>query len=252
MSPLFDEIHADTGRPSIPPEHLIKASLLMASYTVRSEHQFGERLRYNLLFNWFLDLNVEDEPFHPTTFAKNHERLMEADAARVLLKEVVKEALRRRLLSAERFTVDGTLLDALASHKSYRLRDQRPPQDDQRGGRNRSRDLKGERRRETHESTTDPEVRLYHKGPQKEARLCDLDHVLGENRHGLVVDAELTETDRYAKRDAAVAKLERSVTGPATLGADRARWWRASVQLCCPVRSEASHYRRARSSFGSY
>jgi len=100
MSPLFDETYAAGGRPSIPPEHLLKASLLMAFYTIRSERQFCEQLRYNLLFKWFLDLNVEDELFHPTTFTKNRERLMEADAARVLLKEVVKEAKRRRLLSA--------------------------------------------------------------------------------------------------------------------------------------------------------
>ena len=220
MSPLFDEIYADNGRPSIPPEHLLKASLLMAFYTVRSERQFCEQLRYNLLFKWFLDLNVEDEPFHPTTFTKNRERLLEADAARVLLKEVVKEARRRRLLSADHFTVDGTLLEAWASHKSYRPRDEQPPRG---GGRNRPRDFQGERRRrETHESTTDPEARLYRKGKQQEARLCYLGHLLTENRHGLVVDVELTEADGYAERDAALAMLERSVRGPATLGADRA------------------------------
>ena len=112
MSPLFDEIYADNGRPSILTEHLLKSSLLMACFTIRSERQFCEQLRYNLLFKWFLDLNVEDEPFQPTTFTKNRERLMEADAARVLLKEVVKEARRRRLLSADHFTVDGTLLEA--------------------------------------------------------------------------------------------------------------------------------------------
>ena len=223
MSPLFDEIYASGGRPSIPPEHLLKSSLLMAFYTVRSERQFCEQLRYNLLFKWFLDLNVEDEPFHPTMFTKNRERLLEADAARVLLKEVVKEARRRRLLSPDYFSVDGTLLDAWASHKSYRPRDERPPDDGQRGGRNHDVDFKGERRRrDTHESTTDPEARLYRKGKQQAARLCYLGHVLTENRHGLVVDVELTEADGYAERDAALAMLERSVRGPATLGADRA------------------------------
>ena len=104
MSPLFDELHADNGRPSIPPEYLLKSSLLMAFYTIRSERQFCEQLRYNLLFKWFLDLNVEDEPFHPTTFTKNRARLVDADAARVLLKEVVREARRRRLLSTDHFT----------------------------------------------------------------------------------------------------------------------------------------------------
>ena len=220
MSPLFDDIYADNGRPSIPPEHLLKASLLMAFYTVRSERQFCEQLRYNLLFKWFLDLNVEDEPFHPTTFTKNRERLLEADAVRVLLKEVVKGARRRRLLSQDHFSVDGTLLEAWASHKSYRPRDERPPRG---GGRNHDVDFKGERRsRDTHESTTDPEARLYRKGKQQEAQLCYLGHLLTENRHGLVVDVELTEADGYAEREAALAMLERSVRGPATLGADRA------------------------------
>ncbi len=135
MSPLFDELYADNGRPSIPPEHLLKASLLVAFYTIRSERQFCEQLRYNLLFKWFLDLNVEDEPFHPTTFTKNRARLMDADAARVLLKEVVREARRRQLLSADHFTVDGTLLEAWASHKSYRPRDEQVPPTG--GGRNR-------------------------------------------------------------------------------------------------------------------
>ena len=144
MSPLFDELYASGGRPSIPPEHLLKSSLLMAFYTVRSERQFCEQLRYNLLFKWFLDLNVEDEPFHPTTFTKNRERLLEADVARVLLKEVVREARRRRLLSADHFTVDGTLLEAWAAHKSYRPRDEDPSPG---GGCNRPRDFKGERRR---------------------------------------------------------------------------------------------------------
>ena len=201
MSPLFDEIYAAGGRPSISPEHLLKASLLMACYTIRSERQFCEQLRYNILFKWFLDLKVEDEPFHPTTFTKNRERLLEADpcssqgqaAARALLKEVVRQARRRQLPSADHFTVDGTLLEAWASHKSYRPRDEQPPKG---GGRNRDADFQGQRRsRNTHVSTTDPEARLYRKGKQQEARLCYLGHVLTENRYGLVVVVELTEAD---------------------------------------------------------
>ncbi len=220
MSPLYDELYAAAGRPSIPPEHLLKSSLLMAFYTVRSERHFCEQLRYNLLFKWFLDLNIQDEPFHPTTFTKNRERLLEADVARVLLKEVVCEARRRRLLSPDHFTVDGTLLEAWASHKSYRPRDERPCQG---GGRNHPRDFKGERRRrETHKSSTDPETRLYRKGPQQEARLCYLGHLLTEDRNGLVVDVESTQADGYAEREAALAMFERSVHGRATLGADRA------------------------------
>ena len=219
MSPLFDEVYAAGGRPSIPPEHLLKASLLMAFYTIRSERQFCEQLRYNILFKWFLDLNVEDEPFHPTTFTRNRERLLEADAARVLLKEVVKEARRRRLFSADQFTVDGTLLEAWASHKSYRPRDEQLPRGD---GRNPDADCIGEcRRRETHASTTDPKARLYRNGKQQGAQLCYFGHVLSENRHGLVVDVELTEADGYGDREAALEMLARSVCGPAMLGADR-------------------------------
>ena len=222
MSPVFDEVYAAAGRPSVPPEHLLKSSLLMAFYTIRSERQFCEQLRYNILFKWFLDLNVEDERFHPTTFTKNRERLLDADAARVLLKEVVREARRRRLLSADHFTLwlDGTLLEAWASHKSYRPRDEQPPRA---AGATAMRTSRVERRsRDTHVSTTDPEARLYRKGKQQEARLCYLGHVLSENRHGLVVDVELTEADGYAEREAALEMLERSVCGPATVGADRA------------------------------
>ena len=187
MSPLFNEIYADDGRPSIPPEHLLKSSLMMAFYTIRSERQFCEQPRYKLLFKWFLDLNVEDEPFHPTTLTKNHERLMEADATRALLKEVGKEARCRCLLSADHFTVDGMLLKAWASRKSYRPRDEQRlkaagatamPTPFKKG-----QAFQGERRsHDTHASTTD-----------REARLCDLGHVLSENRQGPIVDVELTE-----------------------------------------------------------
>ena len=164
LSPLFGTMYATSGRPSIPPEHLLKASLLIALYSVRSERQFCERLRYDLLFKWFLDLNISDAPFDASTFSKNRERLLEVDAARAFLAEVVAEARRRRLLSAEHFTVDGTLLEAWASLKSYRPRDeQEPPL----GGRNPDVDFRGRRRsRDTHSSGTDPEARLYTKTPQ--------------------------------------------------------------------------------------
>ncbi len=170
MSPLFDKVYAAGGRPSIPPVHLLKKSLLVAFDTIRSERQFCEQLRYNILFKLFLGLNVEDEPLHPTTFTRNRERLLEADAARVLLKEVVREARRRRLLSAHHFTVDSTLLEVWASHKSYCPLDEQPLQNGQRGGRNRHADFKGERRsRDKHASTTDPEARLYREGMQQGA-----------------------------------------------------------------------------------
>ena len=224
MSPLFDEIYADNGRPSIPPEHLLKSSLLMAFYTICSERQSCEQLRYNLLFKWFLDLNVEDEPFHPTTFTKNRERLMDADVARVLLKEVVREARRRRLLSTDHFTVDGTLLEAWTSHKSYRPRDEPGPPTG--GGRNRDADFQGERRsRDTHESTTDPEARLYRKGKQQGAQLCYLGHVLTENRNGLVVDVELTEADPWSSQgQAATPNARRRWRCWSAVSADRPRW----------------------------
>ena len=230
LSPRFDEMYARSGRPSIPPEHLLKGSLLIALYSVRSERQFCEQLRYNLLFKWFLDLNVDEAGFDASSFSKNRERLLEADVARAFLAEVVAEAKRRRLLSDEHFSVDGTLLEAWASLKSYRPRDEQEPPAGS-GGRNAEVDFRGQRRsRETHVSTTDAEARLYRKGSQQEAKLRYLGHALSENRHGLVVDVELTEADGYGEREAALAMLERSVRGRATLGADRGYDTRDFVQ----------------------
>ena len=209
-------------RPTHKPEHLLKGSLLIALFSVRSERQFCEQLRYNLLFKWFLDLNVEDEPFNATTFSKNRERLLEAEVARAFFSEVVGEAGRRRLLSDDHFSVDGPLLEAWASLKSYRPRDEQEPPSSS-GGRNAEVDFRGQHRsRETHVSRTDAEARLYRKGPQQEAKLSYLGHVLSENRHGLVVDVELSEANGYGEREAALQMLERSVRGRATLGADRA------------------------------
>ena len=212
-------MYSKHGRPSIPPEHLLKASLLIALYSIRSERQFCERLRYDLLFKWFLDLNISDEPFDASTFSKNRERLLAADVARAFFAEVVAEARRRRLLSADHFTVDGTLLEAWASLKSYRPRDEQEPAP---GGRNPDVDFRGRRRsRDTHVSATDPEARLYTKGSGQTTKLSYMGHLLTENRHGLVLDMELTEANGYAEREAAVTMLERSVSGCGTLGADR-------------------------------
>ncbi|HEX9820532.1 MAG TPA: IS5 family transposase [Methylomirabilota bacterium] len=220
LSPLFDAMYAERGRPSIPPEHLLKASLLIALYSIRSERQFCERLRYDLLFKWFLDLNVSDEPFDASTFSKNRERLLAHDVSRAFFAEVVAEARRRRLLSAEHFTVDGTLLEAWASLKSYRPRDEQDPPTG--GGRNPEVDFRGQRRRrETHVSRTDPQAQLYTKAPGHTAKLCYMGHLLTENRHGLVLDVELTEASGYAERAAALVMLDRSTTAGATLGADR-------------------------------
>ena len=216
LSSLFEAMYAERCRPSIPPEHLLKASLLIALYSIRSERQFCERLRYDLLFKWFLDLNVSDEPFDASSFSKNRDRLLAHDVSRAFFAEVV-----RRLLSADHFTVDGTLLEAWASLKSYHPRDEQDPPAG--GGRNREVDFRGQRRsRETHVSSTDPQAQLYTKGSGQTAKLCYLGHLLTENRHGLVLDVQLTEASGYAEREAALRMLKRRGGGRATLGADKA------------------------------
>ncbi len=180
-------MYAQNGRASIPPEHLLKACLLMALFSVRSKRQFCERLEYDLLFKWFLDLNIMDHGFDHSVFAKNKQRLLAADVAREFLLEIVQQASEQRLLSEEHFSVDGTLLEAWASVKSFRPKDGDPPTEG--GGRNPEVDFRGERRsNDTHQSTTDPDARLAKKGRGKEARLCFGTHVLMDNREGLVVD----------------------------------------------------------------
>ena len=171
LSPTFDQMYAQNGRASIPPEHLLKACLLMALYSVRSERQFCERLEYDLLFKWFLDLNIMDRSFDHSVFAKNRQRLLDADVAREFLLQIVEQAREQRLLSEEHFSVDGTLLEAWASLQRFRPKDEDPPSGggSEGGGRNREVDFRGERRcNETHRSTTDPEARLARKGKGKE------------------------------------------------------------------------------------
>jgi transposase len=233
LSPLFDEMYAKRGRPSIPPEHLLKASLLIALFSVRSERQFCERLQYDLLFKWFLDLNVGDRSFDPTTFTKNRERLLRHAVADAFFAEVVAEARRRKLLSSEHFTVDGTLVEAWASLKSYRPRDEDDDAGAGPGGRNPEVDFRGQRRRrETHVSRTDPEAQLYAKGSAQPAKLCYMGHLLTENRNGLIVGVELTQADGFAEREAALRLVDRHVSGPATLGADRGYDTRDFVARC--------------------
>jgi transposase len=221
LSPIFNQMYATNGRPSIPPEHLLKASLLIALYSVRSERQFCERLQYDLLFKWFLDLNVMDKGFDPTVFSKNKERLLEHQVAREFLVKVIEEARRRHLLSQDHFTVDGTLLEAWASLKSFHPKDEgKPPTG---GEKNPSVDFHGQTRsNDTHQSTTDSESLLAKKGAGKEAKLCFAGHVLMENRNGLVVDTVLTQATGTAERDAALSMLA-NVTGQhrITLGADK-------------------------------
>jgi transposase len=224
LSPVFAEMYARNGRPSIPPEHLLKASILIALYSVRSERQFCERLQYDLLFKWFLDLNISGPAFNPATFSKNRERLLEHEVSRRFFDAVVQEARRRQLLSDDHFSVDGTLLDAWASMKSFRPVDEKdPPGPASSGGRNREVDFKGQKRsNRTHRSTTDPEARLARKGAGREARLSFAGHVLMENRNGLVVDAGFTEATGTAEERAAIRMLKR-IPGKRriTVGADK-------------------------------
>src|SRR5271157_1359808 len=221
MSPVFSKMYAYVGRPSIPPEHLLKACLLIALYSIRSERQCCERLQYDLLFKWFLDLNIMDPAFDASSFSKNKERLLEHQVAHEFLSAMIEDARRRHLLSEDHFTVDGTLLEAWASFKSFRPNDggERPGND----GDNPSIDFHGEHRtNDTHQSTTDPEAMLAKKGKGKEARLCLAGHVLMENRTGLVVDVVVTQATGTAERDTALDMLEK-VPGKQriTLGADK-------------------------------
>ena len=212
LSPAFEGIYATTGRPSIPPEKLLRALLLQAFYSVRSERQLMEQLDYNLLFRWFVGLSMDAPVWDVTVFTKNRERLLAGDIARKFLAAVLAQPRVEALLSDDHFSVDGTLIEAWASMKSFRPKDDTsgdgPSDTATGGGRNAERDFHGERRsNDTHASTTDPQARLYRKGRGKEARLCFMGHLLMENRHGLVVDARLTPATGTAEREAAEAMV---------------------------------------------
>ena len=203
LSPVFDEMYSAGGRPSIPPERLLKASLLISLYSVRSERAFCEELDYQLLFRWFLDMGLMESSFDPTVFTKNRRRLLKHEVAQRFFDEVVRQAAGLGLLSDEHFTVDGTLIEAAASLKSFRPKDKpssdEPPPDDPG---NPTVNFRGERRSNaTHQSTTDPEARLAKKGKGKEAHLAFMGHALMENRHGLLVDFQLTQATGTAERD---------------------------------------------------
>lgn len=226
LSPVFTAMYAPMGRPSIPPETLLKACLLIALYSVRSERQFCERLDYDLLFRFFLDMGLEEASFDASTFAKNKERLLKADVAQLFFEAVVGRARQQKLMSAEHFTVDGTLIEAWASLKSFKKKDgsdddQRPPDDPG----NPTVNFHGEKRSNaTHESTTDPEARLARKGRGKEAKLSFAGHVLMENRYGLIADVSLSQADGHAERQQALSMVRRQkAAGMAlsTLGADK-------------------------------
>jgi transposase len=219
LSAEFDKLYSPIGRESIPPERLMRALLLQAFYSIRSERQLVERIDYDLLFRWFVGLGIEDPVWDATSFTKNRDRLLEGEVAVQFLAAVLSQDKVKRLLSSEHFTVDGTLLEAWASPKSFRPKDGsgEPPGP----GRNGEQDFHGERRtNDTHVSTTDPDARLYRKGPGKEARLCFMGHALMENRNGLIVGAVTTCASGHAERLAALALIEPHAD---PLAADHAR-----------------------------
>jgi transposase len=220
LSPRFGALYVHFGRPSIPPEKLLRALLLQALYTIRSERQLMEQLDYNLLFRWFVGLGMDDAVWVPTTFTKNRDRLLEGDIAAAFFEAVVQQAQTARLLSAEHFTVDGTLLEAWASHKSFRPRDEDPPPP---AGGNPTVNFHGQRRaNETHQSTTDPDARLYKKARGREARLGYLGHALIEHRSGLIVKTAVTPATGHGERDAALIMIEKLPSaGHITVAADK-------------------------------
>lgn len=222
MSPLFDVMYAERGRPSIPPEKLLRAQLLQMLYSVRSERLLMEEIDYSILFRWFVGLNLDEKVWDATTFTKNRDRLLEAAVAREFLAQVVERARMAGLVSDEHFTVDGTLLEAWASLKSFQPKDGKrnaPPDDPG----NPTVDFHGQKRsNETHESKTDPDAKLARKGTGKEAKLSYSGNLLVENRNGLIVDAELLEANGRAERDAALLMLEQVPgDGRITVGADK-------------------------------
>jgi len=221
LSPHFERLYAKTGRPSIAPERLLRALLLQLLYSIRSERMLMEQLDYNLLFRWFVGLSMDEAVWDPTVFTKNRDRLLAGDVAAEFFDAVLAQARKKHLLSSEHFTVDGTLIEAWASHKSFRPKEGKEGGDDDGDPGNPTVSFRGEKRsNETHQSTTDPDARLARiKG--KEARLAYRGHLLTENRHGLVVDARLTEADGYAEREAALAMLEGAARPGGTVGADR-------------------------------
>jgi len=238
LGPVFDQMYSAVGRPSIPPERLLKASLLMALYTVRSERLFCEQLDYNLLFRWFLDLEMDEPSFDHSTFSRNRARLLEHEVAGQFFHAVVEQARRLRLLSDEHFTVDGTLIEAWASLKSFKRKDAGPsePPDD-RG--NPTVNFHGERRSNaTHQSTTDPEATLAKKGAGKEAKLCYSANALMENRNTLLLDFQVEPADGTAERRAALAMADERLAGRRriTLGGDKGYDTRDFVASCRSLR----------------
>jgi transposase len=234
LSSRFDRLYSPTGRPSIPPEKLLRALLLQMLYSIRSERLLMEELDYSVLYRWFVGLSLDDPTWDATTFTKNRDRLLDGDIADAFFAEVLAAIRQEGLLSDEHFTVDGTLLEAWASHKSFKRKDgdRRPPDDPK----NPTVNFHGQtRRNDTHQSTTDPDARLYKKATGGEAKLAYLGHLLTENRHGFIVDTAVSDASGTGERDAAIAMLgELPLTGRRlTVAADKLydrRVWVAAVR----------------------
>src|SRR5262245_4335319 len=249
LSPRFDQLYSTTGRPSIPPEQLLRALLLQILYSIRSERLLMEELDYSVLYRWFVGLGMDDAVWDATTFTKNRERLLRGDIADAFFAEVLAAIRAEGLLSDEHFTVDGTLLEAWASHKSFRPKGSEPPPPDD--PKNPTVNFHGEaRRNDTHQSTTDPDARLYKKAVGREAKLGYLAHLLTENRHGFIIDTAVTEASGTAERDAAITMLGELplTTRRLTVGADKnydTRAWVAAVRTMgiTPHVAQAVRYR---------
>lgn len=234
LNGLFNEIYADTGRASIAPEKLIRALLLQVFYSVRSERQLVEQLRYNLLFRWFVGLAIDDAVWDHSVFSKNRDRLLEHAVVEAFFTEVMRVAGAKGLLSKEHFSVDGTLIQAWASHKSFRPKDGSDDQTPSGPGRNAQADWKGKpRSNDTHESTTDPDARLFRKSDHTASILCYQGHVLMENRSGLVVGAVVTHANGTNERTAALAMLDTVPgMGRKSVGADKAYDTQDFIDAC--------------------
>src|SRR5918993_3935389 len=251
LSPRFDRLYSTTGRPSIPPEKLLRALLLQMLYSIRSERLLMEELDYSVLYRWFVGLSMDDPVWDATTFTKNRERLLRGDVADAFFAAVLAAIRADGLLSDEHFTVDGTLLEAWASHQSFKPKGgPRPPPDDPK---NPTVNFHGQpRRNDTHQSTTDPDARLYKKAVGREAKLGYLAHLLTENRHGFIIDTAVTNATGTAERDAAIALLGELpvTTRRVTVGADKnfdTAAWVAAVRQMGITPHVAPHTRRRRS-----
>lgn len=223
MSRSFSRLYSDVGRPSIPPEQLLRALLLQVLYSVRSERMLMEQLDYNLLFRWFVGLNMDDRVWSATTFSKNRERLLAGDIARKFFDRILERARENELLSDEHFTVDGTLIDAWAGQKSFKPKDAKKSDDYDDDSGNPTVNFRGQKRsNKTHASTTDPDARLFRKSSGTESKLRYSGHVLMDNRHGIAVDARLTPAGTRVERDAGL-EMARKIPGRkrVTLGADK-------------------------------